>query len=136
MDLAKIGYKSYLEEGVGKLPSLQAPLRHQEARFSPKEGWALRVMKKAYRFSEKQKSYILAKFCIGQTTGQKLDAEVVSREMRRARGTDGARLFFGLWCTSLRSSLDRVPQHAGEISTTLIFRLLRKRVILTKQRKL
>lgn len=26
MDLAKIGYKSYLEEGAGKLPSLQAPL--------------------------------------------------------------------------------------------------------------
>ncbi|XP_068677040.1 uncharacterized protein [Montipora foliosa] len=60
MHLAKIGYKSYLEEGVGKLPSLQVPLQHQEDRFSPKEGWALRV---------------------------------VSREMRRARGTDGAPLF-------------------------------------------
>ena len=93
MDLAKIGYKSYLEEGVGKLPSLQAPLRHQGARFSPKEGWALKVMKKAYRFNEKQKSYLLAKFRIGQTTGHKLNPEVVSREMRRARGTDGARLF-------------------------------------------
>lgn len=93
MDLAKIGYKSYLEEGVGMLPSLQAPVRHQEARVSPTEGWALRAVKKAYRFSEKQKSYLLAKFRIGQTTGHKLDAEVVSRQMRRARGTDGARLF-------------------------------------------
>ena len=93
IDLAKIGYKSYLEEGVGMLPSLQAPVRHQEARVSPTEGWALRAVKKAYRFSEKQKSYLLAKFRIGQTTGHKLDAEVVSRQMRRARGTDGARLF-------------------------------------------
>ena len=33
----QIGYKSYLEEGVGKLPFLQALLRHQEAYFSLKE---------------------------------------------------------------------------------------------------
>ena len=93
MDLAKIGYKSYLEEGVGKLPSLQAPVRQEDSRVSLKEGWALRVVRKAYRFSEKQKSYLLSKFRIGQTTGHKLDTEVVAREMRRARGTDGARLF-------------------------------------------
>ena len=93
MDLAKIGYKSYLEEGVGKLPSLQAPVRQEDSRVSLKEGWALRVVRKAYRFSEKQKSYLLSKFRIGQTTGHKLDAEVVAREMQRARGTDGARLF-------------------------------------------
>ena len=85
MDLAKIGYKSYLEEGVGKLPSLQAPVRQEDSRVSLKEGWALRVVRKAYRFSEKQKSYLLSKFRIGQTTGHKLDAEVVAREMRRAR---------------------------------------------------
>ena len=84
MDLAKIGYKSYLEEGVlATFPSSPGTTL----------GWALRAVKKAYRFSEKQKSYLLAKFRIGQTTGHKLDAEVVSRQMRRARGTDGARLF-------------------------------------------
>ncbi|XP_068728060.1 uncharacterized protein [Montipora capricornis] len=64
-----------------------------EGHFVPNEGWALRAAKKAYRFSEKQKSYLLAKFSIGQTTGRKLDAEVVAREMRRARGADGVRLF-------------------------------------------
>jgi len=58
-----------------------------------KEGWALRAAKKAYRFSDKQKSYLQAKFRIGQTTGRKLDAEIVAREMRRARGPDGKRLF-------------------------------------------
>jgi len=35
----------------------------------------------------------LAKFRIGQTTSRKLDAEVVVREMRRARGADCLRLF-------------------------------------------
>ena len=38
MDLAKIAYKSYLEEGVGKLPSLQAPVRREDSRVSLKEG--------------------------------------------------------------------------------------------------
>ena len=84
IDLAKIGYKSYLEEGVGKLPSLQAPVRREDSRVSLKEGWALREVRKAYRFSEKQKSYLLSKFRIGQTTGHKLDTEVIAREMRRA----------------------------------------------------
>ena len=92
MDLAKMGYKSHLEEGVGILPSLKAPVGHQEGHFVPNEGWAPRATKKAYRFSEKQKSYLLAKFSIGQTMGRKLDAEVVAREMRHARGADGGRL--------------------------------------------
>ena len=93
MDLAKMGYKTCLEEGVGVLPAIQAPIRHQEASLIPKEGWAIRAAKKSYRFSDKQKSYLMAKFHIGQTTGRKVDAEVVAREMRRARGTDGVRLF-------------------------------------------
>ena len=49
--------------------------------------------KKSYLFSDQHKSYLMAKFHIGQTTGRKVDAEVVAREMRRARGTDGVRLF-------------------------------------------
>ena len=103
MDLAKMGYKTHLEEGVGILPSLKAPVGHQEGHFVPNEGWALRAAKKAYRFSEKQKSYLLVKFSIGQTTGRKLDAKVVAREMRRARGADGVRLFQSLeFLTSLQ----------------------------------
>ena len=35
----------------------------------------------------------MAKFRIGQATGRKLDAEMVAREMRRARGPDGMCLF-------------------------------------------
>lgn len=88
-----MGYKSFLEEGVGTLPTLKASVSHQESPGLPKEGWALKAAKKAYWFSDKQKSYLMAKFCIGQTTGWKLHAEMVAQEMRGARGTDGVRLF-------------------------------------------
>jgi len=43
--------------------------------------------------SYKENCYLLAKFRIGQTTGRKLDAEVVAREMRLARGANSLRLF-------------------------------------------
>ena len=89
-----MGYKSALEEGVGALPTMNTsklPQDHPTA--AAKEGWALRAAKKTYRFSDKQKSYLLAKFRIGQTTDRKLDAEVVAREMRRARGADCLLLF-------------------------------------------
>ena len=77
-----------------KYPILKTTTLSQDYPISPaEEGWALRAVKKAYRFSDKQKSYLLAKFRIGQTTGRKLDAEVVAREMRRARGADCMRIF-------------------------------------------
>ena len=75
IDLAKMGYKSTLEEGVGVLPT--STLSQDYPIAAAKEGWALKAVKKAYQFSDKQKSYLLAKFRIGQTTGRKLDAEVV-----------------------------------------------------------
>lgn len=95
LDLAKIGYKSCLEEGVGTLPTLKPSLT-EETGSSPstvKEGWSLRASKKNYRFSENQKSYLNSKFEIGQTTGRKLNGELVAKQMRRAQGTDGVRLF-------------------------------------------
>ena len=82
-----------MEQGVGALPTLEATIRHQEDHVVLKEGWALMAAKKAYRFSDKQKSYPQAKFRMGQATGRKLDAEIVAREIRRARGPDGKRLF-------------------------------------------
>ena len=57
------------------------------------EGWVLKWTKKAYRFNEKQKAYLDAKFAIGQATGKKLDGDIVVREMRRALGPDGVCLF-------------------------------------------
>jgi len=84
---------TFSEGGFKSLPSLQ-PVPGSEHRTDfDKEGWALESSRKAYRFSEKQKAYLDAKFSIGQTSGRKLDGEVVSREMRRAQGPDGARIF-------------------------------------------
>lgn len=94
LDLAKIAYKSALEEGVGTIPTLQ-PVPGSERRTDccNKEGWALKSTKQAYRLSEKQRAYLDAKFNIGQTSGRKLDEEVVAREMRRAQVPYGSRIF-------------------------------------------
>ncbi|KAK3738179.1 hypothetical protein QZH41_007176, partial [Actinostola sp. cb2023] len=93
--LAKLGYKQMLEEGVGVVPTLQtSSASHKNQGGSVLiEGWALRSTKKSYRFNEKQKAYLLAKFQIGQATGRKANADAVAREMRRAHGKDGVRLF-------------------------------------------
>ena len=70
IDLTKMGYKSALEESVGVLLTLKTVTLSQDYPIAAaKEGWALRAVKKVYRFSDKQKSHLLAKFCIDQTTG-------------------------------------------------------------------
>ncbi|CAB4002468.1 Retrovirus-related Pol poly from transposon 412 [Paramuricea clavata] len=86
LDLAKMGYKSSLEDGAGVKPTLQASKAGHEGRnASPlAECWALRTSKKTYRFSEKQKDYLLAKFEIGESTAQ---------DIRRVRDSDDERLF-------------------------------------------
>jgi len=43
-----------------------------------KEGWALKKAKRPYRFNEKQKSFLVSKFNIGQYTGRKMDPEIVA----------------------------------------------------------
>ena len=98
MDLAKQQYASNLQEGVGLLPSLQVPVLDRSSNYDQrnKEGWALKEAKRAERFNEHQKTYLEAKFNIGQATGRKLDPDVVAKEMRRARGADGERLFIWL----------------------------------------
>ena len=94
MDLAKLGYQQVLEEGVGVVPTLRtSSVASKQSRERLAEGWALRPAKKAYRFSEKQKAYLTAKFTIGQSTGRKVDASLVARDMRRAHSSNGERLF-------------------------------------------
>ena len=97
MDLAKQQYATRLQEGVGLFPSLQVSSSVDSSNQSEtfKEGWALKEMKKAYRFNEKQKTYLEAKFNISQSTGRKLEPDVVAKEMCRAWGSDGERLFCG-----------------------------------------
>ena len=45
---------------------------------TPNEGRALKEAKKVDRFNDNQKTYLEAKFNIGQATGRKLDPHVVS----------------------------------------------------------
>lgn len=94
LDLAKQQYAYRLHEGVGPLPSLKASGSDvsSSCQQTANEGWALKEAKRVDRFNDNQKSYLQAKFNIGQATGRKLDPEVVAKEMRRARATDGERL--------------------------------------------
>ena len=84
LDLAKIGYKSRLEDGVGTVPTLKVDLV-DDSNQKPDEGWALRAAKKYYRFSEKQKEYLDCNFEIGRSTSRKMNGETVAKKMRRAQ---------------------------------------------------
>lgn len=93
LDLAKLGYQSRLEAGVGTIPTLSSNITEQSNVNTTNEGWALRANKKSYRFSYNQKRYLDAKFEIGRATGRKLNGEEVAPQMRRAQGPNGERLF-------------------------------------------
>ena len=58
MDLAKQQYASRLQEGVGILPSLQVAVADHPSsqELSAKEGWAVKEVKKPYRFSRIKKA--------------------------------------------------------------------------------
>ena len=94
MDLAKLGYQQVLEQGVGVVPTLRTSgVASKQYRGRLTEGWGLRPAKKAYRFSENQKTYLTDKFNIGQSTRRKVDASLVARDMRSAHSSNGERLF-------------------------------------------
>jgi len=94
LDLAKLKYATILQEGESSLPTITATSSSAtESPVARSEGWALKQAKKAYRFNEEQRQYLEAKFNIGQESGMKVDAETVAKEMRRARASNGERLF-------------------------------------------
>ena len=87
MDHAKLGYKSRLEEGIGYTVSVTSVSSAARKEVPPsglqvEKGWALKCIKKPYRFNEKQKAYLDVKFW-----------DLVSRDIRRALGNDSTRLF-------------------------------------------
>lgn len=94
LDQAKKQYAARVLEGVGKIPALTSmSVSTTKTTEGLKEGWALKQLKKPYRFNEKQKSFLVSKFNIGQDTGRKMDPEIVARGMRRERDAHGERLF-------------------------------------------
>jgi hypothetical protein len=58
-----------------------------------KMGWALKSTKEYKRLSEKQKKYLLARYDVGEETGQKADPVSVSRTMKKARHSSGDPIF-------------------------------------------
>ena len=60
-------------------------------------GWALTQAKRAYRFNEGPRHYLEGRFNIGQESGIRTDADVVAKEMRRMRGTNGESLSRVSW---------------------------------------
>ena len=95
LDLAKLKYASILKESASSIPNINPVSRKGSNVASPfsDEGWALRGAKKPYKFNEKQKEYLEAKFDIGQGTGRKVSPEVVARELRHAKDAGGEKLF-------------------------------------------
>ena len=95
LDLAKLKYASILKESASSIPNIDPVSRKGSNVASPfsDEGWALRGAKKPYKFNEKQREYLEAKFDIGQGTGRKVSPEVVAREMRHAKDAGGEKLF-------------------------------------------
>lgn len=94
LDLAKTEYDCLLCEGMASMLTL---LLSTSTLFTisstAQEGWALKESKKPYRFNEKQKSYLEAKFNLGQETGRKLHPKDIAKEVRRVLNSDGKRLF-------------------------------------------
>ena len=94
LDLAQTEYAFLLREGVASMPTLLLSTSTLATISSTaSEGWALKESKKAYRFNEKQKSYLEARFTLPQETERKLHPDNVAKEMRRALNSDGKRLF-------------------------------------------
>ena len=116
LDLAKLCYQEILEEGVGVVPTFR-PIStiKKQATATLTEGWALRPSKRAYRFSEKQKAYLTAKFSIGQSTARKVDASFVARDMKHAHGSNGERLFKSLEFLTTQ----QITSHFTRLSATV-----------------
>ena len=95
LDLAKLKYASVLKERASSIPNIDPVSRKGSNVASPfsDEGWALRGAKKQYKFNEKQREYLEAKFDIGQGTERKVSPEVVAREMRHTKDAGGEKLF-------------------------------------------
>ena len=56
-------------------------------------GWALKSSPRKVQFTQEQKNFLDIKYNLGEQTGKKSSGEDVARQMRRARGQDGKRLF-------------------------------------------
>ena len=92
LDHAKKEYAARILEGAGKVPALTARMvsTSTDTAEGLKESWELKQIKNPYRFNEKQKSFLVSKFNIGQDGKWEMDPEVVAKEMRREKDANGS----------------------------------------------
>lgn len=74
-------------------PGTEGNCRARDDSTLPPKGWALKITQSKKRFTANQKEYLIKKFNIGQKTGRKADPSSVSRDMRKARDSNGDRIF-------------------------------------------
>lgn len=68
--------------------------QHSTTDYPPTEaGWALKKSRKASRFSEHVKEYLMKLFLEGEDTGNKCDPAVVASNLKSIRADDGTKLF-------------------------------------------
>ncbi len=77
------------------------------------QGWALKKSKQSKRFPVKIKQYLVEKFQVGETTGNKVDPLQVSVDMRCARDEDGKRMFSASECLSTQQIRDAFSRMAA-----------------------
>ena len=75
LDHAKKEYAARILDGVGKVPALTARMVSSSTDTAEglKKSWELKQIKNSYRFNEKQKSFLVSKFNIGQDGKWKME---------------------------------------------------------------
>ncbi|CAH3108338.1 unnamed protein product, partial [Pocillopora meandrina] len=74
LDEAKVKYAARLEEGSSSVPTIPLPPEtcpRSSGCVTPPEGFALKHVKKAYWFNEKQREYLTVRFTIRQGSGKR-----------------------------------------------------------------
>lgn len=93
-DKAALEYAEQLE-GQATLVPVVSRVSMVAGRSHPQNmGWALKSSgSRRPRFTPAQKSYLTAKFRLGEQTGKRTDAAPVARAMMCAKNSNGSRLF-------------------------------------------
>ena len=97
LDRAALAYAGALEGQTATVPQISTmtvtrPTSTDNVTKLPM-GWALKSGSTRKRFSEQQKSYLDAKFKLGEQSGRKVDPVSVARAMMTAKDADGRSLF-------------------------------------------
>lgn len=93
-DKAALDYAEQLEGQATLVPVVSTVSTRASHTYRQAMGWALKSSgSRRTRFTSTQKSYLTAKFRLGEQTGNKADPAAVARSMMCAKDSSGSRLF-------------------------------------------